>query len=104
MAVVGTHSSTARPPASNRTGGRGRRLCLLAIALLVALVGWLGLVYAAIRFGGQARDGDGTSWVWLGLAGVGAVTCLFGALLAGVRLVAVARGREAPRHGGGHRR
>ncbi|WP_232676177.1 hypothetical protein [Nocardioides sp. R-C-SC26] len=76
-----------------RTGGGGRRaekapsstalrsLLPLALAGTAALVAWGFLVYSAIDFGVAARDGKGAAWLFLVLAGLGAVACLFLALL-----------------------
>ncbi len=52
---------------------------LLALALGVtgSVVAWGYLVYAAIDFGSNARNGDSAAWAYLALASVGAVACLF---------------------------
>ena len=43
-----------------------------------SVVAWGYLVYAAIDFGSTARhDNDSSAWVYLGVAAVGAVACLF---------------------------
>jgi hypothetical protein len=44
-------------------------------------VAWGFLVWAAIDFGRSARGGDSGRWVYLAVASVGAVACLFVALL-----------------------
>jgi hypothetical protein len=41
------------------------------------VVAWGYLVYAAIDFGASARGGDSQAWLFLGLASLGAVACLF---------------------------
>ena len=51
------------------------------------MVAWGYLVYAAIDFGSTARGGDPTAWWFLALASVGAVACLFFALMLVVRLL-----------------
>lgn len=90
-------------------GGAGRRpplpLLGLAAALTALLVAWGYLVIVAIDFGGRARNGSGTAWFLLALATVGAVACLFLALLAGVRLVRLVTSPPSgpPRSGGGRR-
>jgi hypothetical protein len=80
---------------------------VLVLALLVTatLVAWGVLVFAAIDFGAEARSGEPTAWVFVGLSTVGAAACLFVTLLLGARTLGVIRGREqpAPRTGGGHR-
>ncbi|WP_309649104.1 hypothetical protein [Nocardioides sp.] len=68
--------------AGTRKGSKpkaGFQPALLALALGVtgAVVAWGYLVYAAIDFGSEARGGDSGAWVFLGLASVGAVACLF---------------------------
>jgi TRAP-type C4-dicarboxylate transport system permease small subunit len=75
-----------------RAGARQRRglqpaLLLLALFTVIALAAWAYLVYAAISFGGDARDGDHQSWAFLALAAVGAIACLFVALMLASRLI-----------------
>jgi hypothetical protein len=53
------------------------KLLLLALASLVALVAWAGLVWLAIDSGRSARGGDSGSWSVLAVASVAAVGCLF---------------------------
>jgi hypothetical protein len=55
-------------------------LLLLCLGATVALVAWGLLVWEAIDFGRSARGGDPGAWVYLALASVGAVICLFGCL------------------------
>jgi hypothetical protein len=74
-----------------RAGSRAQRrfrpaLLLLALAITVCVVAWGYLVYAAIDFGGSAREGDSDAWWFLGIASVGAVACLFIGLMLIVRL------------------
>ncbi|WP_148571865.1 hypothetical protein [Nocardioides caldifontis] len=71
-----------------------------ALALLVLVVAWAGLVWLAIAAGRSARDGDALAWVWLALAALGAVAALAAALAVGTRLVR----REEPRPRGGKHR
>jgi hypothetical protein len=44
-------------------------------------------VYAAIDFGSSARGGDSRAWVFLALASLGAVACLFVGLMLVARLL-----------------
>jgi hypothetical protein len=71
------------------------------------VVAWGYLVYLAIDFGTAARDGDAAGWWLLALATVGAIACLFLALMLGTRLVARLRDGSAsptpPRPPGGRR-
>ena len=67
---------------------RGFRPALVGIALGITLsvVAWGYLVYAAIDFGGQAREGDSDAWWFLAIAAVGAAACLFVGLMLVARL------------------
>ncbi len=42
---------------------------------------WVFLVRAAITFGREARGGNSTAWVFLFIAALGAVACLFLSLM-----------------------
>ena len=68
-------AATARPPVPLP------RLLAYGVGVLVAAVAWFFLVRAAIDFGGEARDGESTGWVFLALAGIGAIGCLLIALV-----------------------
>lgn len=59
----------------------GSTLLWLAGGTTASLVAWGYLVYAAIDFGSEARGGNGAAWWFLVLASVGAVACLFLALI-----------------------
>lgn len=59
----------------------------LALGVTGAVVAWGYLVYAAIDFGAEARGGDSGAWLFLGLASVGAVACLFLGFLLVARLL-----------------
>lgn len=59
----------------------------LALAITAALVGWGYLVWIAIDFGTDARGGDSNAWWFLGLAAIGAMACLFLALILAARLL-----------------
>jgi len=84
---VGKHSAPAprhEERRAARTAGSARsprRLLLLALGVTATLVAWGFLVWAAIDFGGQARSGAATAWVFLALATVGAAACLFVTLI-----------------------
>ena len=69
-------------PPGKRAGSKQKRtlrpaLLGLALGVTFSVVAWGYLVYAAVDFGADARDGDTTSWWYLGLASAGAVACLF---------------------------
>jgi hypothetical protein len=73
-----------------RVGQRRKRqfdtvLLLLALGVTLCVVAWGYLVKAAIDFGVSARGGQSGAWLFLGLASLGAVACLF------VGLILVAR-------------
>ena len=70
----------ARSPRSVDT-----RALAVAAGAAVALIAWAGLVWTGIRFGQSARGGDGIAWILMAIASLGAVACLFLALVAGVR-------------------
>lgn len=57
------------------------RLAGIGAGGVVALVAWIFLVKAAITFGREARGGDGTAWLFLAIASLGAVACLFLSLM-----------------------
>jgi len=59
----------------------------LAVAITLLALAWGYLVYTAIGFGGSARDGESRAWLFLGLATLGAVACLFAGLILAVRLL-----------------
>ena len=89
---VGKHSGERQeaPPLPRR------RLVLLALGITLTLVAWGFLVWAAIDFGAQARDGETPAWLVLGFATIGATACLLVTLILGGKVLAVLRG-EAPR-------
>jgi len=63
------------------------RLAGYGAASLVLVVAWVFLVKAAISFGRDGRGGDGTAWVFLGIASIGAVACLFLSLMLGTLIL-----------------
>jgi hypothetical protein len=70
-------SSGKRAGARQKRGSRPL-LLVLALAITLCIVAWGYLVYAAIDFGSTARHGDDdAAWVYLAVASVGAVACLF---------------------------
>jgi hypothetical protein len=99
-AAPGRHSGQARLEETPESGGPRRRgsaqLLLLALGITAAVVAWGYLVYLAIDFGTTARDGDSSAWFFLALATVGAIACLFLAMMFGTRLVARLRASTPP--------
>ncbi|MCH1867590.1 hypothetical protein [Nocardioides sp. CFH 31398] len=78
------------------------RLLLLALGVTLTAVAWGYLVVAAIDFGAAARSGEGTAWWFLGAASLGAVACLFTALILLARLVRLLGRRDAPAYTSRH--
>jgi RsiW-degrading membrane proteinase PrsW (M82 family) len=113
MTLVGRHSGERADSSTDSATSTSyvahhppnRTTMVLALGLTATLVAWGVLVYAAIDFGGQARSGESTAWLLLGLATVGAAACLFVTLLVGARLLTLAQGKEhsPPRPRGGRR-
>ncbi len=69
-----------------RVGARRKRrfdavLLLLALGVTLCVVAWGYLVKSAIDFGVSARGGESDAWLFLGLASLGAVACLFVGLI-----------------------
>jgi hypothetical protein len=81
---------------SPRSGSQAGPLLLLALGITAAVVAWGYLVYLAIDFGTNARDGDAAAWGFLALATVGAIACLFLAMMLVMRLVTRLRGGAPP--------
>jgi uncharacterized BrkB/YihY/UPF0761 family membrane protein len=93
----GRHAGPARleGPAPAKRSSRVAML-LLALGITAAMVAWGYLVYIAIDFGTAARDGDHRGWWFLAFATLGAIACLFVAMMLGSRFAARVRGRAAP--------
>lgn len=105
MFPVGRHSGEQAAETSYVAPGPPRRkILLLALVVTVTLVAWGVLVYAAIDFGGEARSGEPTAWVFLTLTTIGAAACLFVTLLLGTRILTLIQGRQAPPRPQGGRR
>jgi hypothetical protein len=51
------------------------------------VVAWGYLVFAAIDFGTAARGGESSAWLFMALACLGAIACLFVGLLLVARLM-----------------
>ena len=62
------------------------RAFALAAGITVCVVAWGYLVWAAIDFGTSARAGDSGAWLFLALACLGAIACLFVGLMLATRL------------------
>jgi len=57
-----------------------------ALAITILVIGWGYLVWVAIDFGGDARDGNSRAWTFLAVSALGAVACLFAGLMVTARL------------------
>jgi hypothetical protein len=99
-AAQGRHAGPARLTEHDTAPARPRPaqgpLLLLSLGITGAVVAWGYLVYLAIDFGTDARNGETAAWWLLGLATVGAIACLFVALMLGTRLVARLRATSSP--------
>ncbi|MCY7396558.1 MAG: hypothetical protein LH468_10470 [Nocardioides sp.] len=87
---------TQPPPPSTRKGSRraarqhrafDARALAMTAGVLVAVLAWAVLVLAGIRFGQSARDGERAGWVFMLIAALGAVACLFVALILGSKVL-----------------
>ncbi len=87
------HNDGVRP---NRGGRSYLRTALLSAGVTGTVIAWGLLVFAAIDFGGKARGGDPGNWWFLALATVGAMACMFLAILLASRLQAEMRGQGQP--------
>ncbi|MDF9715105.1 hypothetical protein INN71_13345 [Nocardioides sp. ChNu-153] len=72
------------------------RLAALALGITVTVVAWGYLVWVAIDFGATARAGEGAAWWFVALASLGAIACLFIALLLGAAALRTLGGPAAP--------
>jgi hypothetical protein len=62
-------------------------LVLPAAGVTFCVIAWGYLVSAAIDFGSQARSGESVAWVYLAVACLGAVCCLFAGLMMGAHVL-----------------
>ena len=85
MASGGKRAGTRRGPRRQRSFSPS--LLALAGGVTIAVVAWGYLVYAAIDFGATARSGNPDAWWFLAMASLGAVACLFVALILIARLL-----------------
>ncbi len=69
---------------------------LLALGITAGVIAWGYLVKAAIDFGIEARSGTSSAWLYLGLASLGAVACLFVGLMLVSRALRVLGITSAP--------
>lgn len=77
------------------------RLAGIGAGALLSLAAWIFLVRAAITFGREARGGDGGAWLFLAIAALGAVACLFLSLMLAtvlLRRLGIIEERQPHRH------
>lgn len=99
MSAVGKHSGE---PVEEVVGSPRPRLLRHALGVTATVVAWGYLVWAAIDFGGKARNGETLAWLFCFLATLGAAACLFMTLILVNKLLATLRGEApAPRAPGG---
>jgi len=72
------------------------RWALLSVAVTCTVIAWGLLVFAAIDFGSKARGGESGNWWFLALATIGAMACMFLAILLASRLHSEIRGQGPP--------
>lgn len=70
------------------------RVLSMAAAVTVTVVAWGVLVFSAIDFGRTARDGDASDWLFLVLATIGAVGCMFLAIVMASKLQVLMRAQQ----------
>lgn len=103
--MSGKRAAPRRASPGRPRAGRARLVAMLA-GVVATVVAWVFLVRAAIDFGASARAGTPGAWAFLGLAGLGAIACLFLALMLltwTARALGLVRGTSAPRTPGGRR-
>lgn len=81
----GKRAGSRRGPSAPRT--LNKAALALGAAITLCVVAWGYLVYAAIDFGTAARGGSSSAWWFMALACLGAMACLFVALLLVARLL-----------------
>lgn len=70
----------------------------LAAGVTATVVAWGFLVFAAIDFGRTAREDNGGDWVLMGLATLGAVACMFLAIVLAAQMQSLMRGDPTRPH------
>ncbi|MDP3893738.1 hypothetical protein [Nocardioides sp.] len=85
---AGKRAGSRRAARPSRAGKR-LRAGVFALGVTLTLVAWGYLVTAAIDFGTSARSGESIAWLFLGLASLGAVGCLFATLMLASRVLQV---------------
>jgi hypothetical protein len=80
------HAGSRKAPRATRPRQRiDPRVGVYAAGVTFCIVAWGYLVFAAIDFGGSAREGRSIAWLFLLVACIGAACCLFAGLMLGMR-------------------
>jgi hypothetical protein len=74
------------------------RVLALAAGVTATVVAWGVLVFAAIDFGRSARDGQADDWIFLTLATLGAVACMFLAIVLASKMQTLMQGDPTRPH------
>lgn len=74
------------------------RVLALAVGVTATVIAWGVLVFAAIDFGRSARDGQSGDWSFLLLATVGAVACMFLAIVLASKMQTLMQGDPTRPH------
>lgn len=83
--VTGKRAGSRRAAPASR--GPSPAALAICVGITVCVIAWGYLVYAAIDFGTAGRGGSGSSaWLFMGLACLGAIACLFVGLMLVARL------------------
>ena len=85
LVSTGKRAGSRKGPAPSRT--LNKVALVLGAAITLCVVAWGYLVYAAVDFGTAARGGASSAWMFMGLACLGAIACLFVGLLLVARLM-----------------
>jgi hypothetical protein len=91
---VGSRTGTSTPTGRDRPPRA--RIALLSTFVVLAVLGWVFLVLAAIGFGREARSGTTGAWRSFGFAAGGAAICLFLAIVLGAWVVGLVRQKPRP--------
>ncbi|MDQ6641542.1 MAG: hypothetical protein M3Y66_03500 [Actinomycetota bacterium] len=83
---------------SSGDGVSHSRVLVLAAGVTATVVAWGVLVFAAIDFGRTARDGQRSDWLFLALATIGAVACMFLAIVLAAKMQTLMRGDPTRPH------
>jgi hypothetical protein len=87
MSTVSTGKRAGSRRAAPAPRPLNRGALIIGAAITLCVVAWGYLVFAAIDFGTAARGGESSAWLFMGLACLGAIACLFVGLLLVARLM-----------------